>query len=293
MEANVVSEVILPLAIFIIMVTLGMTLTVADFRRVLSEPKQIGVGLLCQIMLLPLVGFIIVYLFPLEPIFALSIILLAASPGGTTSNLIVHAAEADRALSVSLTAISSSLVWLTLPFLMDIAFRTVGDSTQSITFPIGEVMIQVAGLTLVPVIVGMLIRRYRPEFCERVKNGSKIFSGLFLLLIIIVLVIQNWDTILTDGPRFALAFIVLNIAALLIGYGLSKLVGINKLQSITIAIEMGLQNSTIAITVALSIFGSGDMAIIPGLYGMWMLLTGFAFAFWMTHNRTEPSAVAG
>ena len=281
MESSVVSEVVLPLAIFIIMVTMGMTLTVADFRRVLSEPKQIGIGILCQMILLPLLGFAIAFLFPLEPIFAISIILLAASPGGTTSNLIVHSAEGDRALSVTLTAISNSIVWLTLPFLLGLAYRTFGQGAQGIDFPVGDVMLQVAALTLVPIVVGMLIRNFAPGFCERVKQGSKIFAGAFLLLIIIILVIQNWETILVEGPRFAPPFIVLNLVGLAVGYFVAKWAGINQKQATTIGIETGLQNSTIAITVALTILNSNDMAIIPGLYGVWMLFTGFAFAFWM------------
>lgn len=193
MEANFVSEVILPLAIVIIMITMGMTLTIADFRRVLSQPKPIGIGLLCQLVLLPILGFIVAFVFPLEPIFAISIVLLAAAPGGTTSNLIVHTAEADRALSVTLTALSNLVVWLTIPFLLNIAFQVFGGDGAINSFPVGETMIQVAALTIVPVSIGMTIRYFAPRFCERVKNGSKIFAGVFLLLVIVILVIQNWE----------------------------------------------------------------------------------------------------
>ena len=284
MESSFVSEVILPLAIVIIMITMGMTLTVADFRRVLSQPKAIGVGLLCQLILLPIIGIIVALIFPLEAVFAISIILLAASPGGTTSNLVSHAAELDRALSVSLTAISNLLSWVSIPILLTIAFRLFADGPTSTALPIGEIMLQVAALTLVPVIIGMGIRAWKPDFAERTKNGSKIFSGVFLLVVIIALVIQNWDTILVEGPRFALAFIVLNAVALAVGFAVAKLFGLDQTQSTTIGIETGLQNSTLAITVALSVLSSNEMAIIPGLYGIWMLATGFAFAFWLNRG---------
>ncbi len=284
MESSVLSEVVLPLAIVIIMIAMGMSLTVTDFKRVLSQPKAVGVGLLCQLILLPIIGILVALIFPLEAVFAISIVLLAASPGGTTSNLVSHAAELDRALSVTLTAISNLLSWLSIPLLLTVAFRLFSDGGEAIDFPVGAVMLQVAALTLVPVLIGMGIRAWRLQFAERTKNASKIFSGVFLLLVIIGLVIQNWEQILIDGPRFALAFVVLNIVALAVGYLVAKAFGIGQTQSTTIGIETGLQNSTLSITIALTILANNEMAIIPGLYGIWMLATGFAFAFYFNRS---------
>lgn len=289
MQESVISNVILPLAIAIIMVTLGMTLTVADFRRVLSQPKQVAIGTLCQLVLLPVLGFIIASLFPLGSVYAISIILLAASPGGVTSNLIVHAADGDRALSVTLTAISNMLAWLTIPLLLGFAYSTYGNSALEIDFPVASTMIQVAALTVVPVLLGMGIRTWKPDFAENSKRWSKIFASAFLFLVILALVIQNWDVIVNDGPRFAPAFILLNVAALVVGYYVAKLAGINHVQSTTISIEMGLQNSTLAITVALTILNNNEMAVIPGLYAIWMYVTGFAFAFWMARRNAAAS----
>lgn len=290
MEASFLSEVVLPLAIIIIMIAMGMSLTVADFRRVLSQPKAVGVGMLCQLIVLPILGLIVASLLPLEAVFAVSIVLLAASPGGTTSNLVSHAAELDRALSVTLTAVSNLLSWLTIPLLLGFALRRFSDSNEAITFPIGDVMLQVAALTIVPILIGMAIRHYRPAFAEATKNGSKIFSGLFLLLVIVALVIQNWETVQREAPRFAFAFILLNVLALAAGLLIAKLFRLDQRQSTTIGIETGLQNSTLAITIALSILGSSDMTIIPALYGIWMLATGFAFAFWF--NRPQAAKAA-
>ncbi|MFZ1397965.1 MAG: bile acid:sodium symporter family protein [Candidatus Promineifilaceae bacterium] len=288
MQESVLSNVALPVAIVIIMIALGMTLTVADFRRVFTQPKQVSIGLLCQLILLPLLGFAVAALFPLTPIYAISIILLAASPGGATSNLIVHAADGDRALSVTLTAISNLLTWLTIPLLLGAAYAVFGDGAVAIDFPIGSVMVQVAGLTIFPVLIGMVIRKWRPTFAENSKRFSRIFATIFLFLIILALVVQNWDTIVRDGPRFAPAFITLNLVALAVGYFVAKMAGINQTQSATIAIETGLQNSTVAITVALTILGSNEMAIVPGLYGIWMIITGFALAFWLTSGAKQP-----
>ena len=288
MQESVLSNVALPVAIVIIMIALGMTLTVADFRRVFTQPRQVSIGLLCQLILLPLLGFAVAALFPLTPIYAISVILLAASPGGATSNLIVHAADGDRALSVTLTAISNILTWLTIPLLLGAAYAVFGDGAVAIDFPIGSVMVQVAGLTIFPVLIGMVIRKWRPAFAENSKRFTRIFATIFLFLIILALVVQNWDTIVRDGPRFAPAFITLNLAALAVGYFVAKMAGINQTQSATIAIETGLQNATVAITVALTILGSNEMAIVPGLYAIWMLITGFALAFWLTSGAKQP-----
>lgn len=294
MQESVLSNVVLPLAIVLIMVTLGMTLTLADFKRVATQPRQVGIGLLCQLILLPLLGFAVAGAFSLAPVYAISIILLAASPGGATSNLIVHAADGDRALSVTLTAISNMLAWLTIPFLLGIAYPLYGSGTLNMTFPVAETMMQVAALTLVPVLVGMGIRHWKTDFAENSKRFSRIFATFFLFLVIGALVVQNWDTIVRDGPRFAPAFIVLNFAALAIGFFVARFAGINRVQSTTISIEMGLQNSTVAITVALTILGSSEMAVIPGLYAIWMLVTGFGFAFWLTRSsaRSVEKAIA-
>jgi len=291
MEQSVLSSVVLPLAIVLIMVALGMTLTIADFRRVLAQPKQVSIGLLCQLVLLPVLGFIVAGIFALPAVYAISIILLAAAPGGATSNLIVHAADGDRALSVTLTAISNMLAWFTIPFLLGIAYTTYGSGALDIDFPVASTMIQVAVLTVIPVIIGMAIRNWKPDFAERSKRFTRIFATVFLFLVILALVIQNWDVIINDGPRFAPAFILLNVVALAVGYFVSKAARINDVQSVTIAIETGIQNSTVAITVALTILNNNEMAVIPGLYAIWMYVTGFGLAYWLTRRKTSADAV--
>lgn len=273
------AEIILPLCIMFIMISMGMTLTSADFRRVLSSPRQIGVGLLCQLVLLPMLGFAVAWVFPLEAVFAVSIVLLAAAPGGTTSNLIVHAADGDRALSVSLTSLSNAVVWITMPILLSIAFRVFDLGEDSVDFPIGELILQIAVLTIVPVIIGMGLRRWKPDLCARFEGPSKIFASVFLGLVVMAIVVTNWSAVVDNAPRFAAAFIVLNLSALGVGYWVPRVFGLDRQQSSTIGIETGLQNSTLALTIAVSVLGNSELAIIPGLYGVWMLFTGFAFAY--------------
>jgi BASS family bile acid:Na+ symporter len=284
MQESILSNVILPIAIVIIMVTLGMTLTIADFKRVFTQPRQVLTGLLCQLILLPIIGFVVASTFSMPPIYAVSIILLAASPGGATSNLIVHAADGDRALSVTLTAISNMMAWFSIPLLLGIAFNVYGGGTAITNFPVAETMIQVAALTILPVLIGMGIRNWKTAFAENSKRASRTFATVFFLLIVVALIAENWELIIRDGPRFAPAFITLNVAALLVGYLVSKLARINRVQATTISIETGLQNATVSITVALTILNNNEMAIIPGLYALWMLASGFTFALWISRT---------
>lgn len=293
MQESVISTVILPLAIAVIMVTLGMTLSIADFRRIVTYPKPVFIGLFCQMILLPILGFAVAGIFGLSAVYAISLILLAVSPDGATSNLIIHAGDGDRALGITLTAITNMLAFLTIPFGLSIAYSLYGTGALDIDFPVVNTMIQVAVITLIPTLIGMGIRSWKPEFAENSKRWSKIFATAFLFLVILALITQNWDVIVRDGPRFAPAFIVLNIASLIVGYYVPKFMGINYVQSMTIAIETGLQNSTVSITVAITLLNNNEMAVIPGLYAIWMYVTGFALAYWMTRKSPTMEQATG
>lgn len=291
MEGSFLSEVALPLAIFLIMISVGMSLTVADFRRLADEPKPVAVGLGCQLVLLPALGFGIAALLPLEPLFAVSVVLLAGSPGGTTSNLVSHVADLDRALSVTLTSISNVAVFLLLPFELRLAENLFGALDGEAGVPILETMLQVAALTILPVIIGMVVRAKREDFALRMQDAGKLASGILLGLVIVALLVQEWETAINDGPRFAAAFILLNALALFGGLGVARAFGLDLRRSVTIGVETGLQNATLAITVAVSVLDNDDLAIVPALYGLWMLITGFPFALGlMRGERVKATA---
>lgn len=292
MEQSVLAEVGLPAAVFLIMVALGLTLSGSDFRRLVDAPRPVAIGLFGQLLVLPAVGFAVAAVFDLAPVIAVSIVLLAAAPGGATSNVIVHSADGDRALSVTLTALSSLVTWITLPLLLGWAVAAFSGGPSDIEVPLVETMLQVAGITIVPVLVGMGLRRRWPDFAERTRTAGRIFAAIVLAVIIVALVIENLQVIIDDGPRFAPAFILLNAVALAAGYGLAKLARLPRIQAVTISIETGLQNSTVAITVALTALDSSEMSIVPALYGLWMLITGFGFAYLML-RRSEPEPATG
>lgn len=291
MESGVLSDVLLPLAIVLIMIAMGMTLTTEDLRRVATQRKAVAVGLFCQLLVLPAIGFATAWAFGLATVFAVSMVLLASSPGGSTSNLIVHVSDADRALSLTLTALSNIVVFVSMPLYLGLAQNAFGSLDGDTAVPVGDLVVQIAALTVIPIAIGMAVRAKRPAVAERFEEPGKLLSSVVLGVIIIGLVIQNWQTIVDEVPEFGPAFVTMNLVALAAGWGIATGLGLAAREATTIGIETGIQNSTIAIAVALSVFDSDDLALVPGLYGLWMLLTGFAFAFSMrSRNLASPAA---
>ncbi len=285
METGILSDVLLPLAIVLIMIAMGMTLTGDDFRRLANQKRAVAVGLFCQLLVLPALGFLTAWVFGLATVFALGMILLVASPGGSTSNLIVHVSDADRALSLTLTAISNIAVFVSMPLLIWLGQRAFGELDGDASVPVVDLIIQIAALTVVPIAIGMLLRAKQPGFADRFEEPGKTLASVVFLVIVVGLVIQNWSLIVDEVPEFGPAFVALNLLALGAGWTIASSAGLTHREATTVAIETGIQNSTLSIAVALSVFELDDLAIVPGLYGLWMLFTGFAFAFTMRARR--------
>ncbi len=291
MEQSALSQVGLPLAVFLMMVTLGLTLSWSDFKRTLMFPRAVIVGLCLQLLALPLLGFAIAFALPLDPVIAVSVILLAAAPGGATSNVIVHVADGDRALSVTLTALSNTVSWLTIPLLMSWAVEAFDTGAGDVRVPFVRTMLEVATITVVPLAVGMGVRWRRPNFATRTQRAGKVFSGAVLVIIVGALFIENWELVLDRGPEFAVALILLNGVALVGGYGLATWTGLPRVQAGTLAIETGIQNAALAIAVALVSLDSPPMSVIPALYGLWMLISGFTLAFVLFRKERSAATV--
>ncbi len=284
MEGGPAVTIGLPIAIAVIMVAMGMALTVADFHRVLETPKAVAVGLVCQMILLPVIAFSVAAAFDLEPIFAVGVVLLGACPGGTMSNLIIHLADADRALSVTLTAISNTAVFITLPLLLRLGFSTFTDGSETVALPVVQTTVQLIGLTILPLGIGMVIRHRSPEFAQRMEQPAKRFAGGLMAVLVIGVVAANLELIGEQAAALGPVIVLLNLLAMGTGLALSKLAKLDFRMSATVAVEAGIQNGTLAITVALSILENDDLAIVPGLYGAWMLIVGFAFAFYVNRR---------
>lgn len=274
----------LPLALGVIMLGLGLSLTIDDFKRVVQYPKAILIGLISQMIILPLICFFIVRLFGLSPELAVGLMLLAASPGGPTANLYSHLYKGDVALNISLTAVNSLISLFTLPFIVNFAIDYFLNSGQVIPMQFKKV-IEVFAIVLIPVSFGMLLKSKFPALSVKLNKPVKILSALFLVLIIAGVVYQERENIITYFKMVGSAALVFNILSMAIGYYLPKLLKTGEQQAIAIGMEIGIHNGTLAIYIALSVIGNSMMSVPPAIYSLIMFFTAAAFGFLVNKKR--------
>jgi len=294
MTASPLLIAFLPLALGIIMLGLGLSLTLADFARVVKYPKPVVVGLCCQILLLPLVCFLIANGFGLEPALAVGLMLLAASPGGTTANLFSHLAHGDVALNITLTAVNSLIAILTMPLLVNLSLGWFMASDQAIPLQFAKVM-QVFAIVLLPVALGMLIRRWAPRFAAGMEKPMKLVAALFLAFTIVLALAKDWQTVVAYAPVVGLAALLFNLISLTLGYWVPRLLSIPKRQAIAIGMEIGIHNGTLAIALALSpsLLNNATMAVPAALYSLIMFFTAAGFGWWVSRGRVAPAPATG
>jgi len=284
MESSLLNVVLLPLALGVIMLGLGLSLTIDDFKRVVQYPKAILIGLISQMIILPVICFFIVRLFGLSPELAVGLMLLAASPGGPTANLYSHLYKGDVALNISLTAVNSLISLFTLPFIVNFAIDYFLNSGQVIPMQFKKV-IEVFAIVLIPVSFGMLLRSKVPALSVKLNKPVKVLSALFLVLIIAGVVYQERVNILSYFKMVGSAALVFNILSMAIGYYLPKLLKTGEKQAIAIGMEIGIHNGTLAIYIALSVIGNSMMSVPPAIYSLIMFFTAAAFGFLVNKNR--------
>ncbi len=189
MQSNLFTAVLLPLALATVMLGMGLSLILEDFQRITRYPKAVAVGTVCQILLLPLIGVVITLVVPMQPEIAMGLIVLAACPGGPSSNLVTYLAKGDVALSVTLTAVNSIITVFTIPIFTNLAFQYFLGESAAIALPIGRTMLQIFLITLLPTAIGMVIRHYFPDTARRLETQmSRLAIGLLGLLILLLLV---------------------------------------------------------------------------------------------------------
>ena len=291
MTADPLLVIFLPLALGIIMLGLGLSLSLADFARVVQFPKPVLVGLVCQLLILPVACFFIAKGFGLAPALAVGLMLLAASPGGTSANLYSHLAHGDVALNITLTAVNSLIAILTMPLIVNLSLNHFMAADQAIPLQFAKV-VQVFAIVLGPVAIGMLIKRQLPNFAARMDKPVKIISALFLLLIIALAIAKDWNTVVEYAPQVGLAALVFNLLSLAVGYWVPRLMKLSLRQSIAIGMEIGIHNGTLAIALALSpaLLNNPTMAIPAALYGFIMFFTAGIFG-WLV-NRVHGRELA-
>jgi BASS family bile acid:Na+ symporter len=281
MEQNVITAVIMPLALGIIMLGLGLSLTPADFTRVLVYPRAVIVGLFCQMVLLPVVCVGVATGFGLPPELAVGLMLLAASPGGATANLFSHLAKGDVALNITLTAVNSILALLTLPLIVNWSLVHFMGEGQSIPLVLDKVL-QVFAIVLVPVLIGMTVRRFNPAAASALDKPVRILSALFLFLVIGAAVAKEWDKLPDYFRQVGLAALAFNLLSMAVGYLVPRLIRLPKRQATAIGMEIGIHNGTLAIAVASgpTLLNNPTMAIPPAIYSLIMFFTAAAFGAW-------------
>jgi len=289
MEADLLIKVILPASLFVIMLGMGLALKPLDFKMVMVRPKAVALGVFAQMVILPLMAYLIVTAFGLSGAVAVGVMILALCPGGTTSNLYTYLAKGDIALSVTLTSVVSLLAPFTVPVMIVLFMGLLMGDGQQVELPVIKTIIQLIVITILPISIGMFIHHKKPEFSAKAEQPVKIFSVLFLLFIVILIVVQNIDQMGSYFAQAGLAALVLNIACLSVGYGIAKLAKLNEAQSKAIAIEVGFQNGTLAIVIALSLLQNTEMSIAATCYSLIMFVTGAVFA-WLL-NRKNGNAV--
>ncbi|RLP96477.1 bile acid:sodium symporter family protein [Micromonospora sp. CV4] len=273
----------LPIALGIIMLGLGLGLTIADFRRVAHHPKAAVIALVCQVLVLPGLCFALVLAFDLAPELAVGMMLLAASPGGTTANLYSHLFGGHVALNITLTAINSVLAVFTLPILVNLSAAYFLPDGRSIGLQFDKVL-QVFAIVLVPVAIGMLIRARVPRIAERLNRPVRILSVVVLVAVITGAVLGERENIADYFVSVGLAVLAFNLLSLAIGYGVPRLAGVDRSAATAAGFEIGIHNSTLAITIALSpaLLDSTQMAIPGAVYGIVMFFTAAAFGYLVT-----------
>jgi BASS family bile acid:Na+ symporter len=284
MQATLLTGLLLPLALGVIMLGLGLALTPGDFRRVARYPRAVLTGLTLQVLVLPWVAFGLALAFRLPAELAVGLMLLAASPGGATANIYSHLARGDVALNITLTAINSLLCLLTLPLILDLALQHFMGTGQYVPPPVRKI-VEVAVIIVLPVALGMAIRRLAPRVAAWSEKPLRLLSVLVLALLIVAAVAQSREVLLAYFAVAGAACLLFNLASMGIGYATPLALRLPRPQAIAIAMEIGIHNGTLAIYIALSVLDNPAMSIPAAVYSLMMFLTAAAFAAWLRRPR--------
>jgi BASS family bile acid:Na+ symporter len=282
----------LPLALAIIMFGLGLDLTVGDFKRVGRAPKAVAIALGCQVVLLPAICFGLVVLFDLPALLGIGMLLLAASPGGTTANLFSHLFLGDVALNITLTAINTVIAVVTLPLITGLAIAYY-DRQDDVTMPLVEI-VKVFALILLPVGIGMLVNRRAPAFARRMDKPVRIGSAVILAILVLGILLDQRENVgdyLADIGLVAALFCAIS---LVVGYYVPKALGVTGPQAIASSMEVGVHNATLAIFVAVEVLDEVEISVPAAVYSLVMFLFAALWGTWVSKQvgAREDASVA-
>ena len=286
MSDSILTTIVLPVSLMIIMIGMGLSLTTADFKRVMEYPKAVFIGLTNQLIILPIVGFGLAMVFQVSPIWAVGLILIAICPGGVTSNLITYVAKGDIALSITLTAIASIVTVFSIPFVLNHAFEVFMDDGETIHLDVLRTIRDLMLITVIPVGIGMVIRHYKAEFALKMEKPMRTASTVIFVVILVGIILQNKGILVQAFTNVGLPVLLLNVITMSIGYFSARIFKLNLKQSISITIESGIQNGTLAIYIALTLLNNSALTIPAAVYSLLMFFTG-GFLMWYFGKRNE------
>ena len=281
---NFVTDVILPLALAFIMFTLGLGLSVSDFSNVFKKPKNFLIGLISQLIFLPIVGLILITIWPLPIEIAIGVMLIAAAPGGVTSNILTFFAKGDVALSVSLTAVMSLLSAISVPVVLAISLGIIGGSNLPESISLIGIALSMFLIVTLPVLLGMGVRSFLNNITLKIEKSAKFISTLLFVLVLLGAILAERENVVSYFVQTGLVVLTLNILMMLIAFYWSGFFGTGISQKKAIAIECGLQNGTLAIFVGTTVFGGGLYIIPAATYSLIMYLTSLIFIYFIKNR---------
>ena len=277
---NIVTDVVLPIALAFIMFSLGLGLSISDFARIFIKPKEFFVGFVSQLIILPIVALILVFIWPLSPEIAIGVMILAAAPGGATSNILTSFAKGDVALSISLTAVISILSVITIPLILGISLSLLGTNLSNEGISLMDIALKMFLIVTVPVLIGMLLKNILSTF----EGIAKKISTVLFFLVLLGAVLAERENVITYFAQAGLITLILNFVMMLIAFYLSKSLISNISQQRAITLECGLQNGTLAIVVANVFFDGGAYLIPAATYSLIMYATALPYIYYLRRN---------
>ena len=277
---NIVTDVVLPIALAFIMFSLGLGLSISDFARIFIKPKEFFVGFVSQLIILPIVALILVFIWPLSPEIAIGVMILAAAPGGATSNILTSFAKGDVALSISLTAVISILSVITIPLILGISLSLLGTNLANEGISLMDIALKMFLIVTVPVLIGMLLKNILSSF----EGIAKKISTVLFFLVLLGAVLAERENVITYFAQAGLITLILNIVMMLIAFYLSKYLSLTFHNKELITLECGLQNGTLAIVVANVFFDGGAYLIPAATYSLIMYATALPYIYYLRRN---------
>ncbi len=292
MQSSVTLSIGLPVALCIIMLGLGLSLRLEDFVRVLTRPWPVVVGIFCQAVVLPVLCFVLVYFSNLPPAICVGMMLLAASPGGTSAALYTHLARGDVALSISLTAVSSLLAIVSLPIIANLSLLAFYGEEGTIRLQLHQVL-QIFTIAIIPALVGVYIHKRYPAFAERLDRPVKLLATLFLAVVVLIALVSQWRLLATWGLTVGVVALAFCLMSLTVGYYVPRMLKIERDQAVALSMSIGLHNAALVIALAMSeyMLDNSEMAIPPAAYGLIAYVVGGVFVWMLNHNGKRALSV--